>query len=75
MVTPSLDPAALALLGIIHRHTQGGPPPPPDIGSAFAGCYADLVCLKFIEKSRQGDGWAITHDGERWLKDHYTRQA
>jgi hypothetical protein len=71
MVTPSLDPAALALLGIIHRHTQGGPPP-PDTGSAFATCYADLIFLRFIEKSSHGKGWVITRDGESWLQQHYS---
>ena len=68
---PPLDPQSIALLGFIHRHTNGGPPAPPRHSPIFADSYAVLIALKFIEHSATRNIWVLSEDGNQWLRQRY----
>jgi len=68
---PPLDPQAVALLGLIHRHANGGPPAPPRYSLTFSECYAVLIDLDFIEYSVARSIWVLTESGNKWLRQRF----
>lgn len=64
-VAPEISPAAVALLGVLHRAKHGGPPPPGGMDTE----YNEL--LTFGLATFIGNRPFITIDGERALREHF----
>ena len=69
-----IDPEALALLGLIRRHTHGGPTAPAKDSPSFASAYNVLISSGLIERSPDRKIWVISDAGERLLRDRYNEQ-
>jgi hypothetical protein len=66
-----LDPEALALLGLVRRHTHGGPEAPATDSASFAAAYDVLISADLIQHSADRKIWVITDAGERLLRERY----
>ena len=69
-----INPEALALLGLIRRHTHGGPKAPATDSPSFTAAYNVLISSGLIERSPDRKIWVISDAGERLLRDRYNER-
>ena len=70
-----INPEALALLGLIRRHTHGGPVAPPTDSQTFASAYGELISSGLIVRSPDRRIWVISDEGERLLRERYSSES